>query len=127
MKIVEKHNKVIEMCERSSRVVWPNVLVHFVTSAFCICISCFMTILADGVNKLPFVNYVLGATVQTLIYSMVGNALGEASTNLRDSAYNFHWYKCDNETRKLILMIMKRAQKKTVIEVPFFEVARHSV
>lgn len=83
-----------------------------------------MTILADGVNKLPFMNYVMGATIQTLIYSMGGNMLGEASINLRYSAYNFHWYKCDGKIRKLILMMMKRTQKKTVIEVPFFEVTK---
>lgn len=122
LKIVDQHNTAIDMCKRTSQIMWLNVLIHFVTSAFCICICCLMTLLSDGVNKMLFANYVAVATIQVLIYSIGGNMLGEASTNIRQSAYNFHWYKCDGKVRKLILMIMNRTQKKTVIEVPFFEV-----
>lgn len=122
VKIVEQHNTAIEMCKRTSKIMWLNVLIHFITSAFCICICCFMTLLSDGVNKMLFANYVAVATTQVLIYSIGGNMLGDASTNIRQSVYNFHWYKCDGKVRQLILMMMNRTQKKTVIEVPFFEV-----
>lgn len=47
--------------------------------------------------------------------------LGEASSNIQNSAYDFHWYKCDGRVREMILMIIMRGQRKTAVDVPFFE------
>lgn len=80
-----------------------------------------MVMLADGANKLIFVNYIIASTTQILVYSIGGTMLEDASTGIKFSAYSFDWPKCDNRIRKLILMIMVRAQNKTAVDVPFFE------
>lgn len=82
-----------------------------------------MIMLADGAAKLIFVNYIIASTTQVFVYSFGGDMLENASSKINFSAYNFHWYKCDKRIRKLILMIIIRAQKKTVVDVPFFQVS----
>lgn len=80
-----------------------------------------MILLAEGAEKLIFVNYIIASTTQVLVYSLGGNFLEDASTSVRDAAYDFQWYKCDKRIRKLIQLMMLRAQRKTAVDVPFFE------
>jgi hypothetical protein len=77
--------------------------------------------LAEGADKLIFVNYIMASTTQIFVYSIGGNFLVDSSTRVTNTAYNFEWYKCDVKVRKMILMMMIRGQRKTAIEVPFFE------
>jgi 7tm Odorant receptor len=119
--IVGDHDKIIGFCGKMSRNLWPNVLIHYITSAIIICICCLEIMLADGADKLIFVNYIIGSTTQVFVYSIAGNMLEDASTNIRFAAYDFPWYKCDVKIRKMILMIIIRAQKKTAVDVPFFD------
>lgn len=106
-----------------SRSLSPNVLIHYITSALTTCICALMILLADGAAKLIFVNYIIASTTQVFVYSFGGNMLENASTNISFCAYDFEWYKCDERIRKLILMIILRAQKKTAVDVPFFQVS----
>lgn len=104
-----------------SRCLSPNVLLHYVTAALITCICCLMIVLAEGAAKIIFVNYIIASTTQVFVYSIGGNMLEDASTGISLSAYNFPWYKCDERIRKTIAMIIMRSQKKTAIDVPFFE------
>jgi predicted ABC-type sugar transport system permease subunit len=100
-----------------------NVLIHYITSALITCICCLMILYADGAAKLIFINYIVASTTQVFVYSIGGNMLESSSTGIRVSAYNFDWYKCDQRIRKLIQMIMIRAQRRTAVDVPFFDVS----
>jgi odorant receptor len=80
-----------------------------------------MVLLADGANRLIFVNYIIASTCQVFVYSMGGNLLADSSAGIQEAAYSFEWYKCDKKVRKLIHMMMIRAQKKTAVDVPFFQ------
>lgn len=120
-KIVEKHDTIIDYCKRMTASLWANGLLHYITSAIITCICCLMVMLSEGAEKLIFVNYIIASTTQILVYSIGGTMLEDASTAIKFSAYDFNWYKCDGRVRKLILMIMMRAQTKTAIDIPFFE------
>lgn len=115
------HAKAIDVCNKMSKCLAPNVLLHFFTSAVITCICCLMILLAEGAAKIIFVNYIIASTTQVFVYSISGNMLEDASTGICFTAYNFPWYKCDERIRKTIQMIIIRSQKKTAIKVPFFE------
>lgn len=104
-----------------SRCLSPNVLIHYITSAVITCICCLMIMLADGAAKIIFVNYIIASTTQVFVYSIGGNLLEDASTGVNFAAYDFPWYKCDKRIQKTIQMIMVRGQRKTAVDVPFFE------
>lgn len=40
---------------------------------------------------------------------------------IMNSAYQFEWYKCDVNIQKSLIMMIRRTQNTTGIEVPFFE------
>ncbi len=119
--IVKDHSEVIDVCNRMSRCLAPNVLLHYFTSAVITCICCLMILLAEGAAKIIFVNYIIASTTQVLVYSIGGNMLEDASTGIYFTAYDFPWYKCDYKIRKTIQMTIIRSQKKTAVKVPFFE------
>nr|QGW45394.1 odorant receptor 21 [Bradysia odoriphaga] len=119
--IVDDHSTVIDVCQKMSRCLSPNVLIHYFTSAVITCICCLMILLAEGAAKIIFVNYIIASTTQVFVYSIGGNMLEDASTGIYFTAYDFPWYKCDERIRRTIQMIMIRSQRKTAIDVPFFE------
>lgn len=80
-----------------------------------------MILLAEGADKIIFVNYIIASTTQIFVYSIGGSLLGDSSSRIQEYAYNFHWYKCDKRIRKLIHLMILRAQKKTAVDVPFFQ------
>ncbi|KAL3266840.1 hypothetical protein HHI36_010991 [Cryptolaemus montrouzieri] len=56
----------------------------------------------------------------TLLY-WYGEVLTCESTNISDAIYESPWYKADIETRKIMIMIMRRSQKSLVLTVGKFE------
>ena len=121
--IVDMHNEAVHCCNILSKALWKNILMHFVCSSLIICICSFMILKSDGFDRLIFIFYLCGYVLQIFSYSISGNMLINASTNIKDAAYDFHWYKCDVKIRKVIFMIMTRAQQKINVKVPFFEVS----
>lgn len=122
-KIIQDHEDTIRICQKMSESLSMNVLLHCISSALITGICCLMILLAKGADKLIFVNYIIASTTQVFMYSLGGNFLEDSSTAIQQAAYDFHWYKCDVKIRKLILMIMVRAQRKTAVDVPFFKVS----
>lgn len=80
-----------------------------------------MILLAEGAAKIIFVTYIIASTTQVFVYSIGGDLLADSSARVGEFAYDFHWYKCDGKIRKLIHLMMLRAQKKSGVEVPFFQ------
>lgn len=120
-KIVIEHENLIDLCRKLSRSLTTNVLLHYLSSALITCICCLMILLAEGAQKVIFINYIIASTTQVFVYSMGGNLLADSSAKIQEYAYNFHWYKCDRKIRKLIHLMILRAQKKTGVDVPFFQ------
>lgn len=122
-KIVIEHGRIIALCKILSQCLSHNVLIHYITSALVTCICCLMIMLAEGAAKLIFVNYIVASTTQVFVYSYGGTLLEDASISIKKSAYNMQWYRCDVRIQKMVLMIIMRAQKRSAVNVPFFEVS----
>lgn len=121
--IVDIHNEAIYCCNILSKALWQNILMHFACSSLIICLCCMMILKSDGIERLNFIFYLCAYIQQIFNYSISGNMLINASENIKDAAYDFHWYKCDARVRKVIFVIMTRAQQKINVKVPFFEVS----
>lgn len=119
--IVDEHAKIINLCNGMSKTLSENVFIHYTVASITTCICCLMIMLAEGAEKIVFVNYIMASTTTIFVYSIGGNFLIDASTRVSTAAYNFQWYKCNVKVRKMILMIIMRGQEKTGIIVPFFE------
>lgn len=118
-KIMQKHQLCFDLCERVLALFGEIIFVHIASASLIICLSSIDLILAAGLNKLIFVNYIIAATTQVFIYSMAGGHLEEMCLNVALSGYEMPWYKMDTRTRGLILMLIRRGQKPVLIEAPF--------
>ncbi|KAG5673639.1 hypothetical protein PVAND_003668 [Polypedilum vanderplanki] len=68
-------------------------------------------------------SYLIAYLLQMLCYAISGNMMINSSANVATSCYDFQWYKCNAKVRKVIWMIMIRAQKPVNVEIPFLEVS----
>lgn len=118
-KIMQKHQSLFELCERVLALLGEIVFVQIASASLIICLSSIDLILAEGLNKLIFVNYIIAATTQVYIYAMAGGYLEEICLDVAFSSYDMPWYKMDSRTRGLILMLIRRGQKPVLIEAPF--------
>ena len=72
IEIDQKYDKIIELCKKFIKLFTPNILIHFLSASFVICISLLDIIVASGLDKLIFVNYIMAATFQLWVYSIAG-------------------------------------------------------
>ena len=122
-KIREHHQKAINLSRSLSNTYVMIVLLHFLSASITICISCVTILLADGFDKLIFVNYIMAATTQVFLYALGGEVLVISSTSIKFAAYQTDWYKCDQKIGKSLLFIITRAGRSSGVDVPFFEVS----
>jgi len=124
--IVQQHEALIKLCTLLSETLRPIIVIHFVSSAADICASCLLLLLTEGTE---FVNYLFYASVVVLnafLFALAGSNIIHSSIGLQMRAYNFPWFKCDKENQKIILLIIRRSQKKVCLEVPFFQASLES-
>lgn len=119
-KFVQLHIDTIDLCELMTRSLGPIVFLHFIAASILICASCLLLVLADGAEKLIYVNFLVGTFADVFLHGYVGTRLIEASLGIREAAYDLEWYKCDVRNQKLILMIMLRARRAVAVKMPFF-------
>ncbi|XP_037958840.1 odorant receptor 22c [Teleopsis dalmanni] len=96
-KAVRRHNAIIDLCSDFTAQFTLIILMHFLSAALVVCSSILDLMLCIG-----------------------GNYVSESSLEVANTVYDIAWYKCDVETRKMILMILRRSQKAKTIAVPFF-------
>jgi hypothetical protein len=123
MEVVKLHDEAIEMCETVVDCLWQNNFIYFLCSTFVICILCLMITETEGADVIMFVSYLLAYLSQMFTYSISGAMMIEASTRVASSAYQFEWFRCSPKTRRAILLIITRSQRKVNLRAPFLEVS----
>jgi len=124
--IVKQHEALIELCDLITQSFSWIIIFHFVSAALEISSCILLLFLVDGLEWLQYVIGALGFLVEAFVFAYAGNAIISSSTGLSDAAYSCEWYKCDAKTRKMILLIMVRSQKKICMKAPFFEASLES-
>jgi len=99
----------------------PIVLLHYFASSLVIASGCLMLTMTEGGEMAIYIFYTGVQFLDGFVFALGGSALTNSSLCFKDSAYNFEWYKCDTKSRKAVLLLIMRAQKKISITVPFFE------
>ncbi|XP_055678124.1 odorant receptor 22c [Lutzomyia longipalpis] len=118
---VRRQIVTISLCEEMVEIFKPSVLMHFISAAFVICFSSVNLILSSGITVFLYANYIGAATTQLFLYSIGGTSISTSSSEICNSAYFFEWHKSNKDVRRLLLMLMMRAQKESGVFVPFFQ------
>jgi len=123
---VKQHAALIDLCDLMTQSFTWIILCFFVSSAVLICSCCLLLFLTEGLEWMQYFVGTLCFLGEAFAFTYAGNSIINSSTELSEAAYNVDWYKCDVRNRRMILMIMTRAQKKICMKAPFFEASLES-
>ena len=79
--------------------------------------------MADGLDKLTYINYIVTAIAQAFVYAVGGQILDDTSLSVQSAAYQVNWYKCNEKIKKTLLLMMLRSGNPSGIDVPFIHVS----
>ncbi|XP_038121708.1 uncharacterized protein LOC6045479 isoform X3 [Culex quinquefasciatus] len=119
--IADRHGQAIEIAHVMSSLFVPNVFTCYTIAAIKLGLTCLIILEAKIFVKLIFIFGSLGIVTEIFVYSYGGSKLMEESQNVGRSAYHFPWYRYDKNVRKLVQLMMIRAQRPSRVEIPFFE------
>jgi len=125
-KIVKQHEALIKLCQVITRSFSWIIVFHFVSEAILISSCILLLFLVGGAKRMQFLIGTFGFLVDAFIFAYAGHSIINSSTGLQHAAYNFEWYKCNARNRRMILLIMIRAQKKICMKAPIFKVSMES-
>ncbi|KAG5666653.1 hypothetical protein PVAND_014669 [Polypedilum vanderplanki] len=111
--LVEIHKQIIEIAREINEIFSILFFANIFMSIFAICSFIFLTI--SGISNYFLLKYsaaLIGMFMQIFIGCYFGDRLTESTLKVADGAYNSEWYKASPKYRKMILVIMMRAQKK---------------
>ncbi|CAD7088027.1 unnamed protein product [Hermetia illucens] len=117
---IEKHNKIMDMCEELVDLFTLIILAHFLSAALVICVTAIDFLMASGFNIVVYVVHSLMVIFELFVYCIGGTGVFESSIDVARAVYFREWYKYDISTQKMIGLIMVRSQKGTNVQVPFF-------
>jgi len=119
--IVKQQDVLIDLCELMSQSFIWVVLCHFVSSAILICACILLLFYLEVGDQAEFFLGAISLLAEAFTYAYAGTAIITSTGRLQEAAYNFQWYMCDARNRRMIMMIIGRAQKKICMRAPFFE------
>ncbi|XP_039951097.1 odorant receptor 22c [Bactrocera neohumeralis] len=119
--LVERHNKIIDLCSDFASEFSLIILMHFLSASLVLCFSILDLMLnSSSVGVLTYIFYSIAALTQLILYCIGGTYVSESSLKVAEVIYDTDWYKCDVRTRRMLLLMICRAQKAKTIQVPFF-------
>jgi len=124
--IVKQQEPLIELCDLMTQSFSWIIALHFISSAIVISTCIFLLFLVNGMEWLQYSFATLSLLMEASVFAYAGHTIISSSTGMSDAAYSCEWYKCDAKTRKMILLIMTRSQKKICMKAPFFEASLES-
>jgi odorant receptor len=123
IEIVRHHNECIELTKKVSRMYEIIVITNFTLTSLVMGMCSLTIIIAEGMEKLIFISYSVGAVLQIFLFCKNGSTLEGSSAKIAVAIYNFEWYKCDKQIKYLILTILMRSQRTAELQIPFFPVS----
>lgn len=118
--LVKHHKSVNDLTQLASKTLAPIALLHYISSSIVICVCSLMLFLADGPARMPYQNQLVYQIGAVYVYSLGGTLLDVANARLVEAVGNMKWYRYDQKIQKSILIMLVRCQRKTGINVLFF-------
>ncbi|KAH8265332.1 hypothetical protein KR038_004311 [Drosophila bunnanda] len=113
--VVAYHQRLLLLCQDINGIFGVSLLCNFVSSSFIICFVGFqMTIGGKIDNLVMLVLFLFCAMVQVFMITTYAQRLLDASEHIGQAVYNHDWFHGDLRYRKMLILIIKRAQQPSV-------------
>ncbi|XP_023169726.2 putative odorant receptor 85d [Drosophila hydei] len=115
------HQRLLGLTKDVNQIFGVSLFCNFTSSIFIICFVIFqMTIGGNLDNMVMLMLFLLCAMVQVFMIGNYAQSLVNSSDLVGEAVYNHNWYLGDLRYRKLMLMIMQRAQRPNYLKATNF-------
>ena len=111
---IERHNKLLELCDKLQQIFEPIFLFNFVISSVIMCIVLYHFLFCATSLVLYTFDffYLISIAVQIWLFCYFGQKLINSSTAIANGIYDQDWMDLDdNEFKKYVVLIILRAQR----------------
>ncbi|XP_061383613.1 odorant receptor 94a-like [Danaus plexippus] len=116
--IVMRHQLVLAQVEQLQQCFSVPILGQFAVASFIICVTAYQMAFVTNLYRLiSMASFEIAVTIQVYIYCVAGTNLTIDSDEVSRAAYECPWYECPASIRRLLLVIMVRCKRATVITV----------
>ncbi|KAI8044551.1 hypothetical protein M5D96_000720, partial [Drosophila gunungcola] len=113
--------RLLNLCQHINEIFGVSLLCNFVSSSFIICFVGFqMTIGGKIDNLVMLVLFLFCAMVQVFMIATYAQRLIDASEQIGQAVYNHDWYNANLRYRKMLVLIVKRAQQPSCLKATMF-------
>ncbi|XP_016959715.1 putative odorant receptor 85d [Drosophila biarmipes] len=119
--VVVYHQRLLHLCQDINEIFGVSLLCNFVSSSFIICFVGFqMTIGGKIDNLVMLVLFLFCAMVQVFMIATHAQRLIDASEQIGQAVYSHDWFHGDIRYRKMLVLIVKRAQQPSRLKATIF-------
>ncbi|XP_034107498.1 odorant receptor 45b [Drosophila albomicans] len=118
--IIDRHNDIVGIVERFSAIMAAPTFAQFLSASLVIATSVIDILMYSGYNIIRYVVYASTVSSCLFLYCYGGTEMSMASLELGESAYNSYWYQWDRKVRQRVYLLIMRAQRPIMVQVPFF-------
>nr|XP_032517633.1 odorant receptor 22c-like [Danaus plexippus plexippus] len=116
--IVMRHQLVLAQVEQLQQCFSVPILGQFAVASFIICVTAYQMAFVTNLYRLiSMASFEIAVTIQVYIYCVAGTNLTIDSDEVSRAAYECPWYEFPASIRRLLLVIMVRCKRATVITV----------
>ncbi|KAH8418469.1 hypothetical protein KR009_004708 [Drosophila setifemur] len=119
--VVAYHQRLLLLCQDINDIFGVSLLSNFVSSSFIICFVGFqMTVGGEIDNLVMLVLFLFCAMLQVFMITTHAQRLLDASEHIGQAVYNHDWFHADLRYRKMLVLIVKRAQEPSRLKATIF-------
>uniref|UniRef100_A0AAU6NDF5 Odorant receptor n=1 Tax=Mythimna loreyi TaxID=667449 RepID=A0AAU6NDF5_9NEOP len=115
-RIVKIHQQLLRISDQLSSIFGLVIFIHMVSASLVICFFGFLAVVCSGLaDTIANLLTVLNAMITIFLLTLSGQFLCDTSSEIADAAYQSYWYESNEKVKKLILIIIIRAQRPSYL------------
>lgn len=126
--MIEYHLEVLEVTEQLSNCFSSVVFAQTLLTSVQVCMIGYQIVAesAELMDKLVNVIFLNSILIQLFIYCYGGTLITSESLNINTAVQQSQWYNLEPSDRKMLILIMMRAQRPVRVKSGFYEASMES-
>ncbi|KAH8358856.1 hypothetical protein KR093_002896 [Drosophila rubida] len=115
------HQRLLLLCEDVNQIFGISLFCNFASSSFIICFMIFQITIGGSIDTLVMLAFFLFCSmVQVFMIGSFAQRLINASEHIGQAVYNHDWFGGEVRYRKMLILIIKRAQRPSYLKATIF-------
>ncbi|XP_055837615.1 odorant receptor 22c-like [Episyrphus balteatus] len=116
--LIKRQQNIIKMFESFNHIYKFMIFVHFLFASITLGVVLMNLTLTSGMAQMVNVTYIMGACTQLYTYCYGAESVNK---NISETLYFCDWYRYNKKVKSLIILILLKSQRGSLMKVPFFQ------